>query len=99
MKKLDHLNSIKVIITPWDKGFSCGIINEQNNMTDEQFELCSTVARGMIYIAMNKPGKIFFAGVKGFSEDRKNRKEEEKEKKDNKIIDFLDHLKNKKSVN
>ena len=34
--KFDFLNSIKVLITPWDKGFSCGIIlDSRSKMSDE----------------------------------------------------------------
>ena len=33
-KKPTISNSIKVIVTPWDKGFTCGILDEQNHMTE-----------------------------------------------------------------
>ena len=32
-------DSIKVLITPWEKGFTCGIImDHQTKMTTEQYE-------------------------------------------------------------
>ena len=68
------LNSIKVIVTPWDKkGFTCGIIDDQNHMTNEEHELCTTICRGMIYRAMKDPHETFLDGMKGFAEDRKNK--------------------------
>ena len=48
-KKFDVLNSIKVLVTPWEKGFTCGIVMDSKaKMSTEQYELCSTIARGMI---------------------------------------------------
>ena len=89
-KKPTILNSIKVIVTPWDKGFTCGIINDQNHMTTEEFELCSSIARGMVYKATNDPHGTFLDGMRGFAEDRKQKKKE-------KVIDFLDHLREKRN--
>ena len=43
--KPNVINSVKVIITPWQKGFTCGIImDSQSKMTTEEYELCSTIA-------------------------------------------------------
>ena len=92
-KKFDFLNSIKVIVSPWDKGFTCGILlDSRNKMTDEQYELCSTIARGMIKYATKDPHNTFLLGVQGYAEDRN-----EKKNKDDKIIDFLDKLKSKRN--
>ena len=71
VKKFDFLNSIKVIVSPWDKGFTCGILlDSRNKMSDEQYELCSTIARGMIRYATKDPHNTFLLGVKGYAEDR-----------------------------
>jgi hypothetical protein len=55
MKKtseLNFINSVKVIVSPWQKGFTCGIImDSKSKMSTEQYELCSTIARGMIKMA------------------------------------------------
>ena len=92
-KKFDFLNSIKVIVSPWDKGFTCGILlDSRNKMSDEQYELCSTIARGMIKYATKDPHNTFLLGVQGYAEDRN-----EKKNKDDKIIDFLDKLKSKRN--
>ena len=70
--KFPFINSIKVLITPWEKGFSCGIVLDgRNKMSDEQFELTSTIARGMIKQATTDPHTTFLLGIKGFADDHK----------------------------
>ena len=104
MKKLfDIINAIKVIVTPWDKGFSCGIVmDSKTKMTDDQYELCSTIARGMIKMATSDPHTTFLAGIKGFADDAKYKKTNgginEKANIDDteNIIDFLEYLKHKR---
>ena len=104
-KKFDVLNSIKVIVSPWDSGFTCGILLDgRNKMTDEQYELCSTIARGMIKLATTDPHTAFLAGMKGFADDRKYKKINggdinEKAKLDDteNIIDFLKYLQRKRN--
>lgn len=103
-KKFDFLNSIKVIITPWDKGFTCGILlDSRNKMTEEQYELCSTIARGMIKQATTDPHSTFLAGMKGFADDQKYKNTNgginEKAKLDDteNIIDFLKYLQRKRN--
>ena len=60
-------------------------------MTSEQFELCSTIARGMCYATNQNPDKIFKLRIKASVEQKKH----EKNKKDN-VIDFLRYLKKKR---
>lgn len=104
MKKLfDIINAIKVIVTPWDKGFSCGIVmDSKTKMTDDQYELCSTIARGMIKMATADPHTTFLAGIKGFADDDKYKNTngglDEKANIDDteNIIDFLEYLKRKR---
>ena len=105
VKKFDFLNSIKVIVSPWDKGFTCGILlDSRNKMSDEQYELCSTIARGMIKLATTDPHSTFLAGMRGFADDRKYKKTNggdinEKAKLDDteNIIDFLKYLQRKRN--
>tara|TARA_R110000744_G_scaffold96605_2_gene186675 strand:- start:101 stop:433 length:333 start_codon:yes stop_codon:yes gene_type:complete len=101
-KKFDALNSIKVLISPWDKGFTCGIvIDSKAKMSTEQYELCSTIARGMIKMATSDPHTAFMYGLKGFTDDRKHNKGmpinfiAEFGDEDN-VIDFIEYLKHKK---
>ena len=102
--KFDFLNSIKVLITPWEKGFSCGIIlDSRSKMSDEQYELVSTIARGMIKQATTDPHSTFLAGIRGFADDRKYRKANggidavARFSEDDKIIDFLKYLQRKRN--
>jgi hypothetical protein len=101
-KKFDTLNSIKVLVTPWEKGFTCGIIMDSKaKMSTEQYELCSTISRGMIKMATSDPHTTFLYGLRGFADDKKSNKSmpinsiAEFDKEDN-IIDFIEYLKNKR---
>ena len=100
---LSLINSIKVLVSPWQKGFTCGIImDSKSKMTTEVYELCSTIARGMIKMATTDPHSTFLWGLRGFADDKKNQKDiltpnsvAEFEDEDN-IIDFLEYLKKKR---
>ncbi len=101
-KKFDTLNSIKVLVTPWEKGFTCGIIMDSKaKMSTEQYELCSTVARGMIKMATSDPHTTFLYGLRGFADDKKSNKSipinsvAEFDNEDN-VIDFIEYLKKKR---
>ena len=101
-KKFDALNSIKILISPWAKGFTCGIVMDSKaKMSTEQYELCSTIARGMIKMATSDPHTTFLYGLRGFSEDRKYNRGlsinsvAEFGDEDN-VIDFIEFLKNKR---
>tara|TARA_Y100000361_G_C10852390_1_gene185065 strand:+ start:173 stop:505 length:333 start_codon:yes stop_codon:yes gene_type:complete len=101
-KKFDVLNSIKVLVTPWERGFTCGIIMDSKaKMTTEQYELCSTIARGMIKMATSDPHTTFLYGLRGFADDKKNNKSmpinstAEFDNEDN-VIDFIEYLKSKR---
>ena len=101
-KKFDVLNSIKVLVTPWEKGFTCGIVMDSKaKMSTEQYELCSTIARGMIKMATSDPHTTFLYGLRGFADDKKNNKgmpinsTAEFDNDDN-VIDFIEYLKNKR---
>jgi len=101
-KKFDALNSVKVLITPWEKGFTCGIVMDSKaKMSTEQYELCSTIARGMIKMATSDPQTAFIYGLKGLADDRKNNKgmpinsTAEFDNDDN-VIDFIEYLKKKR---
>ena len=101
-KKFDVLNSIKVLVTPWERGFTCGIIMDSKaKMTTEQYELCSTIARGMIKMATSDPHTTFLYGLRGFADDKKSNKSmpinstAEFDNDDN-VIDFIEFLKKKR---
>ena len=39
-------------------------------MTTEEYELCSTIARGMIKMATTDPHSTFLWGLRGFADDK-----------------------------
>ena len=101
-KKFDTLKSIKILVTPWEKGFTCGIIMDSKaKMSTEQYELCSTIARGMIKMATSDPHTTFLYGLRGFADDKKSNKGmpinsvAEFDNEDN-VIDFIEYLKKKR---
>ena len=106
MKKDDKKllnNAIKVLVSPWEKGFTCGIImDSRTKMTTEQYELCSTIARGMIKMAPTDPHSTFLWGLRGFADDKKKNEKDltissvaEFDDESN-VIDFLKYLKMKR---
>jgi len=98
---VDMGRCVKIVVAPWNHGFTCGIVSENNQMTTEEFNLCSTIARGMIKQAVLDPHTTYILGLKGFSEDEQkskslNGKHEERRKfSEDNIIDFLEYLKAK----
>ena len=102
-EKMSLLHSIKVLVAPWKKGFTCGIVmDSRSKMTTEQYELCSTIARGMIKMATSDPHSTFLWGLRGFADDKKNNEKDlsinsiaEFDNDDN-VIDFLEFLKMKR---
>ena len=101
--KINYINSVKVIVTPWQKGFNCSIMmDSQSRMSTEQYELCSTIARGMIKMATTDPHSTFLWGLRGYAEVKKKNKEDlsissvaEFDDESN-VIDFLEYLKMKR---
>ena len=103
ISKISAINSVKVIVSPWQKGFTCGIImDSKSKMTTEQYELCSTIARGMIKMATTDPHSTFLWGLRGFADDKNKQKDNlsisavsEFDDESN-VVDFLEFLKQKR---
>jgi len=101
--KMSYINSVKVIVSPWQKGFHCGIImDSKSKMSTEEYELCSTIARGMIKMATSDPHSTFLWGLRGYAEDKKKSDKDltissvaEFDDESN-VIDFLEYLKMKR---
>ena len=97
------VNSLKVLVSPWQKGFTCGIVmDSKSKMTTEEYELCSTIARGMIKMATTDPHSTFLWGLRGFAEDKNKSGKDmtissvaEFDDESN-VIDFLEFLKKKR---
>ena len=102
-ESLSLINSIKVLVSPWQKGFTCGIVmDSKSKMGTEEYELCSTIARGMIKMATTDPHSTFLWGLRGFADDKKKRSKDltissvaEFDDESN-IVDFLEYLKKKR---
>ena len=96
-------NAIKVLVSPWEKGFTFGIIMEsRTKMSTEEYELCSTIARGMIKMATTDPHSTFLWGLRGFADDKNKQKDNltisavsEFDDESN-VVDFLEFLKKKR---
>ena len=85
-KKAIFSRSIHLMVTPVEKGFSCSVVGDnKENMTDDEYDLCNTIARGMIKLSNDNPSKVFSEGIEALSEDHKH--------KDSNIVDFLEFLK------
>ena len=103
-EKISAINSVKVIVSPWQKGFTCGIImDSKSKMSTEQYELCSTIARGMIKMATTDPHSTFLWGLRGFADDKNKQKDNltisavsEFDDESN-VVDFLEYLKMKRA--
>ena len=101
--KLSLINSVKVIVSPWQKGFTCGIVmDSKSRMDTEEYELCSTIARGMIKMATTDPHSTFLWGLRGFADDKKKETRDltisavsEFDDESN-VVDFLEFLKQKR---
>ena len=101
--KINYINSVKVIVSPWQKGFQCTIMmDSKSKMTTEEYELCSTIARGMIKMATTDPHSTFLWGLRGYAEDKKKNTKDlslssvaEFDDESN-VIDFLEYLKMKR---
>ena len=101
--KVNYINSVKVLVSPWQKGFHCGIImDSQSKMSTEEYELCSTIARGMIKMATSDPHSTFLWGLRGYAEDKKKSSKDlsissvaEFDDESN-VVDFLEYLKMKR---
>ena len=89
-------NSITILISPWEKGFSCSIITHDSTSekTSKQHELCRTIAKGMCYAANQNPDKIFKLGLK--ASGLKKTKNNLPKKNNSNVIDFLQYLKIKR---
>ena len=100
---INLINSVKVIVSPWEKGFNCSIVmDSKSKMSTEEYELCSTIARGMIKMATSDPHSTFLWGLRGFADDRNKNKKDlsissvAEFDEENNIIDFLEFLKKKR---
>lgn len=109
MKKSEIEGATKIVIMPWENGFTCGIIFGENaEYGYEEDDMISIIARGMIKQAVSDPHTTYLMGLKGFADDKKKVDNNEQdldepfmssanltEGEDN-VIDFFDYYKPRK---
>lgn len=109
MKKSDIDSATKIVIMPWENGFTCGIVFGDNaEYGYEEDDMISIMARGMIKQAVTDPHATYLLGLKGFAEDKQKVDSGEQDldepflssadltdDEDN-VIDFFDHYKPRK---
>ena len=74
MEKVNFNKGVKLIVSPTDNGYACGIINEKENLDkgDESLYLCHVVAQGMIKFAIENPQDVFDLGFQQMAESKGN---------------------------
>ena len=74
MEKVNFNKGVKLIVSPTDNGYACGIINEKENLDkgDESLYLCHVVAQGMIKFAIENPQDVFDLGFQQMAESKDN---------------------------
>ena len=65
-KPIDIFQSVSVIITPHDKGFTCGIIDPKS---PHDIDVCSIIAKGLVRFVTTNADLIYEEGMKGFQDD------------------------------
>ena len=63
---LDIFQSVSVIITPHEKGFTCGIIDPKG---PADRDVCSYIAKGIVRFVTTNADLIYEEGMKGFQDD------------------------------
>ena len=61
--KVDFSKGIKIIISPTENGYACGIINEPTDLKNDGLYFCHVIAQGMIKFSMENPQETFDMGV------------------------------------
>ena len=70
--EFDKNKTIKIYLSPTDRGFACSINKENSkNMTVDEFEMVNTIAHGLIYLATNEPDSAFSMGLSALRKDKK----------------------------
>ena len=65
-KPIDIFQSVSVIITPHDKGFTCGIIDPKS---PDDRDVCSIIAKRLVRFVTTNADLIYEEGMKGFQDD------------------------------
>ena len=84
-KQIDIFQSVSVIITPHDKGFTCGIIDPK---APDDRDVCSYIAKGIVRFVTTNADLIYEEGMQGFYDDDVNKNKKENGE-DGNVVDLL----------
>ena len=98
--KVDFTKGVKVIVSPTNNGYACGIINEEEALKkgDDSLYLCHIIAQGMIKFAIENPQDVFDFGTQQISESKyksSSNGEIKRFKEYDNVIDIIDLLSKK----
>ena len=80
-RKVDEQKAMKIFITPAENGFNVAIdIENSKNMSTEEHELVSTIARGLVFQATTDPHSTFLMGLKGLKNDKDKKRDRDDKK-------------------
>ena len=99
--KVDFTKGIKIIISPTEKGFACGVINEKLDLSSEGMYLCHIIAHGMLRFSIDHPQDAFDLGMEQLqSKPHKNNRKDPRFLDYDNVIDLAEIMfKQKKDLN
>ena len=99
--KVDFTKGIKIIISPTEKGFACGVINEKLDLSSDGMYLCHIIAHGMLKFSIDHPQDAFDLGIEQVqTKIRKDNGQDPRFKDYDNIIDLAEIIfKRKKDLN
>ena len=99
--KVDFTKGIKIIISPTEKGFACGVINEKLDLSSEGMYLCHIIAHGMLRFSIDHPQDAFDLGMEQLqSKPHKNNGKDPRFLDYDNVIDLAEIMfKQKKDLN
>tara|TARA_R110000803_G_scaffold154033_1_gene218866 strand:- start:3083 stop:3388 length:306 start_codon:yes stop_codon:yes gene_type:complete len=90
VSKIDVFSSVSVVITPHDKGFSCGILDPKS---PEERDICSYIAKGIVRFVTTNADIVYEEGMQGFYEDDLEPLSQTVEEHDGNVIDLFNYKK------
>ena len=82
---IGFFESVSVVISPHESGFTCGIIDPKE---PDKRDVCSYIAKGVVRFVTMNPDLIYEEGMKGFYEDD-NKPKEKNGDAGNNVVDLF----------
>ena len=102
MEKVNFNKGVKIIISPTENGYACGMLNdtEKVDIEDEGLYLCHVIAQGMIKFAMSSQQEASDFGVQQISEHKETPLNGDLKRFDeyDNVVDLINFKKNKKDL-